>query len=300
VAQLPQYLTPPMLAKLRHLQLRPRRVVEGSVAGLHRSPWRGFSIEFAEHREYAPGDDLRHLDWKVFGRTDKYHLKQYEDETNLLCYLVLDVSQSMNYAHKQQSQTKRAYAQALLAALAHTVIEQRDAVGIAAFDNKVRGIMRPSSSRLQWEQLLSILELQSQEKKTNAGAVFHELAERFDKRGIVVIASDCFDNLQHLAAGLKHLTYKRHDVVLFHILDSAELDFPFKGSVEFEGLEDFPLVHTDTTFLRRAYLEEFQKFMTEVQKICRQQGIEYRLFRTDQPLEQLLAAWLSERMAKVR
>ena len=288
-----------MLAKLRGLQLRPRHVVEGSVAGLHRSPWRGFSIEFAEHREYAPGDDLRHMDWKVFGRTDKFYLKQYEDETNLLCYLVVDTSESMSYRGPDSQHSKREYAQSITAALAHTVLDQKDGIGLATFDARVRGFLRPSSSPAQWEQVLSLLEMPPGEKKTNAGPVFHELAERFTKRGVVVLVSDCFDDVRSLTAGLKHFAYRRHDVALLHVLDPAELEFPFSGAIEFAGLEAFPEIQADATALRKAYLTEFNAYLKNLSTACRNLGIEYRLFRTDQPPENSLAAWLSERMARV-
>jgi uncharacterized protein (DUF58 family) len=300
VAQLPPSLTPQTLAKLRGLQLRARHVVEGTVAGLHRSPWHGFSIEFAEHREYVPGDDLRHVDWKVFGRTDKFYLKQYEDETNLLAYLVLDASESMAYRGPPSPLSKLEYAQITAAALAHLVLGQQDAVGVATFDARLRTLLRPSSSPAQWEQVLSALEVAPGEKKTAAGPVFHELAERFTKRGVVIVLSDFFDDVRSMVAGLKHFAYRRHDVVLLHVLDPAELEFPFTGPTEFEGLETYPELQADATSLRNAYLKEFSSYLQDFRNQCRNLGIEYRLLRTDQPLDAVMVAWLSERMAKVR
>jgi uncharacterized protein (DUF58 family) len=298
VAQFPRYLTPPMLAKLRGLQLRPRHVVEGTVAGLHRSPWRGFSIEFAEHREYAPGDDLRHLDWKVLGRTDKYYLKQYEDETNLLCYLIVDASESMTYQGPKSSLSKLDYAKQLAGLLAHVVLGQKDGVGLATFDTKVRSFVRPGGSALQWEQILSALETPPGEKKTNAGAVFHELAERCSKRGVVVILTDGFDNIKNMLAGLNHFAYRRHDVALLHVLDPAELTFPFQGGTEFVGLEAFPAVQADANALRRAYLQEFETYLRNFSAACHGLGIEYRRTPTNVAAETCLAAWLAERMSR--
>ena len=298
--QLPSSLTPQALAKLRGLQLRARHVVEGTVAGLHRSPWHGFSIEFAEHREYAPGDDLRHVDWKVFGRTDKIYLKQYEDETNLLAYLVLDTSESMAYRGPSSPLSKLEYAQIVAAALSHLVLGQQDSVGLATFDSRMRTLLRPSGSPAQWEQILSALQTSAGEKKTAAGPVFHDLAERFTKRGVVVVLSDFFDDVKSMVAGLKHFAYRRHDVVLLHVLDPAELEFPFTGPTEFEGLETYPELQADATALRKAYLEEFSRYLTSLRTECRNLGIEYRLLRTDEPLDRVLSAWLAERMARVR
>jgi len=300
VAQLPPSLTPQTLAKLRGLQLRARHVVEGTVAGLHRSPWHGFSIEFAEHREYSPGDDLKHVDWKVFGRTDKFYLKQYEDETNLLAYLVLDASESMAYRGPQSPLSKLEYAQIAAAATSHLVLGQQDAVALATFDTRVRSILRPSSSPAQWEQVLTALNVTAGEKKTSAGPVFHELAERFTKRGVVIVLSDFFDDVRSMVAGLKHFVYRRHDVALLHVLDPAELEFPFTGPTEFEGLETYPELQADATALRRAYLDEFNRYLQTFRSECRNLGIEYRLLRTDQPLDVVLASWLSERMARVK
>src|SRR5688572_12796104 len=194
-------IDPRTLAKLASLRLRARHVVEGYVAGLHRSPYHGFSIEFAEHREYAPGDDLRYVDWKVFGRTDKFYLKQYEDETNLLCYLVLDVSESMTYRSSPAALSTLEYAQALAASVAWLVLEQQDAAGLVTFDTQIRTLLRPASNSSHLKQMIQVMETASPGKKTAAGPIFHELAERLKKRGVVMIFSDLFDNVNSLLAG---------------------------------------------------------------------------------------------------
>jgi uncharacterized protein (DUF58 family) len=274
--------------------------VEGYVSGLHRSPYHGFSIEFAEHREYSPGDDLRYVDWKVFGRTDKFYLKQYEDETNLLCYLVLDISESMTYRSNPASLSKLEYAQSLAAAVAWLVLEQQDAAGLVTFDSQVRTFLRPASNSSHLKQMIHAMETASPGKKTAAGPIFHELAERLKKRGVVMILSDFFDNVNSLLAGLKHFHHRRHDVVLLHILDPAELDFPFQRPTQFLGLEEFPDVMTDPQALRRAYLRELSAFQQSLQAGCRSLNLEYALMRTDRPLDVALSSFLARRMARMK
>ena len=293
-------LDPRTLAKLGGLALRARHIVEGYVAGLHKSPYHGFSIEFAEHREYAPGDDLRYVDWKVFGRTDKVYLKQYEDETNLICYLLLDISESMTYKAPDAPLSKLEYAQAVAAALAWLVLKQQDAVGLATFDNQVRAMIRPAGNPLHLQQLLHVMESASPGKETTVGPILHELAQRLTKRGVVVILSDCFDDVASLAAGLKHFSHRRHDVVLLHVLDPAELDFPFRGATQFNGLEGFPEVQADPVVIRRAYLRELNAFRQSIERVCRSENIDYFLLRTDQPLDAALSSVLATRSRRVR
>ena len=291
-----KYLDPQILARLEGLQLRARRIVEGYVSGLHRSPYHGFSIEFAEHREYAPGDDLRYLDWKVFGRTDKFYLKQFEEETNLIANLLLDTSESMRYRSEGAAMSKLEYAQCAAAALAYLILQQQDSVGLVTFDNEVRAIMRPSSNPSHLKQLLHLMEESVPERKTNTGPIFHDLAERFKKRGIVVILSDLFDDVDSMAAGLKHFRHRRHDVILMHVLDPAELDFPFQHTTLFEGLEQLPEVIVEPRALRKAYLDQFGQYVRRLQKGCRAHQIDYVLLRTDQPLDVVLSSYLASRM----
>ena len=293
------WLDPKTLARLQTLQLRARHIVEGYVAGAHRSPYKGFSIEFAEHREYAPGDDLRYVDWKVFGRTDKFYLKQYEDETNLVAYLVLDASESMCYRGPSAPLSKYEYAQCLSAAISWLVLHQQDSVGLTVFDEQIRHSVRPSSNASHLQQLLQVMESAEPVAKTATGPIFHELAERFRKRGVVIIISDFFDDVDKMMAGLKHFRHRRHDVVLMHVLDPAELDFPFSRPTMFQGLEGFPEVLADPKSLRRAYLEEFQRFCKKLSTACRAHGIDYQRIRSDQPLDVVLANYLSHRMARV-
>lgn len=291
-------LDPKILAQLKGLHLRARQIVEGYVAGLHRSPFRGFSIEFAEHREYSPGDDLRYLDWKVFGRTDKYYVKQFEDETNLICYVVLDVSESMRYRGPEVPMSKFEYGQCLAAAISFLILLQQDAVSIATFDDQVRSWLRPAGSPAQQQQVLAALERVEPVAKTNTERTFRELAERMTKRGIVFIISDFFDDTRSILAGLRHFQFRRHDVALLQVLDPCELDFPFRGSTMFRGMETFPDLLTEPAALRQAYLQEFGHFLQTIKSGAQRMGIDYRLVRTDQPFDKTLSSFLAHRATK--
>jgi len=295
-----KYLNPQTLAKLQGLELRARSIVEGYVTGVHRSPYHGFSIEFAEHREYSPGDDLRYVDWKVFGKTDKFYLKQYEEETNLVSYMLLDTSESMRYRSSEAALSKLEYAQCIAASLSYLILQQQDSVGMVTFDNEIRALIRPSSNPSNLKQLLYVMENTVPQRKTQTGPIFHELAERLKRRGLVLILSDLFDDVPSMLAGLKHLRHRRHDVVVFHVLDPAELDFPFRQTTMFRGMEQMPDVLTDPRALRRAYLEEFNKFLRAVNKGCRAQYIDYVLLRTDQSLDLALSSYLASRMNRVK
>ncbi len=296
----PQYLDPRVLARLRGLQLRARMIVEGYVSGLHRSPYQGFSIEFAEHREYAPGDDLRYVDWKVFGRTDRVYVKQFEEETNQICYLLLDTSESMRYQSADAPMSKLEYAQCAAAALAYLILHQQDSAGLVTFDREVRALVRPSGNPSHLKQLLHVMQESVAERKTDSGPIFHDLAERFKKRSLVVILSDLFDDVDSMMAGLKHFRHKRHDVILFHVLDPAELDFRFQKITLFRGLEQLPAVAVDPRALRKAYLRELDAYVRRLKKGCRMHRIDYVQMRTDQSLELVLSSYLSSRMTRVR
>lgn len=294
-----KYLDPQTLAKLEGLQLRARTIVEGYVSGVHRSPYHGFSIEFAEHREYAPGDDLRYLDWKVFGRTDKFYLKQFEEETNLVCNLLLDVSQSMQYKSADAPLSKLEYAQCVAAALSYLVLQQQDSVGLATFDQELRALVRPSSNPSHLKQLLHVMQEATAERKTATGPIFHDLAERFKKRGIVVVLSDLFDDVDTMMAGLKHFRHRRHEVILFHVLDPAELDFPFTKTTLFRGLEELPNVLVEPRALRKAYLREFDAYLHRLKRGCRMHRIDYVPMRTDQSFDVALSSYLASRMTRM-
>ncbi len=291
-----QDLDPKILAKLSGLALKARLIVEGYVSGLHKSPYQGFSVEFAEHREYVPGDDLRYVDWKVFGKTDRYYLKQYEEETNFALYLLLDTSESMLYQSSHAAVSKLEYAKYVAAALAYLVIQQQDAVGLATFDSEVTHFVRAGSQPSHLKQLLHVMEQTPARGETAMGPIFHDLAERIKKRGLVFIISDLFDDVDSLALGLKHFHHRRHDVSIMQVIDPAEQDFPFDDPTLFKGLEGLPEQMTQPRALRRAYQNEFEAFLKQLGRTCRDLYMEHVLLRTDQPLDVALSNFLSRRM----
>jgi uncharacterized protein (DUF58 family) len=293
-----RYLDPLVLAKVRNLELQARLVVEGFLSGMHRSPYHGFSVEFAQHREYVPGDDLRHLDWKVLGRTDRYYLKQYEEETNLVCWLLLDVSESMQYRSGPVS--KYDYACLLAASLSYLVLHQQDSVGLVTFDDQLRQFLRPSSQPAHLKQLVQVMNVGATREKTRLAPLFHDLAERITRRGLVIVLSDLFDEVAEVLSGLQHLRHKRHEVVVFHILDRAELDFPFRDATLFRGLEQFPELLTDPRALRQGYLDEVQNFVRELQRGCGSQNIDYVQLQTDTDLGVVLSNYLARRLTRAR
>ncbi|QDU87566.1 hypothetical protein Pla175_09310 [Pirellulimonas nuda] len=293
-------LDPAVLARIKGLHLRAQRIVEGYVAGLHRSPFQGFSIEFAEHREYAPGDDLRYVDWKAFAKSDKVYLKRYEEETNLIAYLALDVSQSMAYRSEGAAMSKLEYAQTAAAAIAYLVLHQQDSVAVSTFDASVRRHLRPSSSPSQLNQAITVMQETDAQEKTALGPIFHDLAERYTRRGVVIVLSDLFDDPAPLLAGLKHFHHRRHDVIVLHILDPAELDFPFQQATLFKGLEAAGDILAEPTRLRAAYQEEINAFTRQVEVGCHAQAAEYVQVRTDQPLDVVLTALLAKRSRRLK
>jgi uncharacterized protein (DUF58 family) len=290
------YLEPEILAKVRNLELQARQVVDGYLSGMHRSQQHGFAVEFAQHREYAPGDDIRHIDWKVFGRTERFYLKQYELETNLVCWLLVDASDSMRYA--SGSISKYDYAAIAAASLAYLVVQQSDSVGLATFDGQVRQFLRASGQPSQLKDLTRLLAAGPTAEKSCIGAVLHEAAERFNRRGVVIVFSDLFDDVPELLAGLRHLRYERHEVVVFHVLDPAEVEFPFRQSTLFRGLEAWPNLLTDPVSVRASYLNELQTFLEDVRRGCRSQNIDYVRLSTDQALGPALVNYLARRAAR--
>jgi uncharacterized protein (DUF58 family) len=294
-----KYLDPHTLASLEGLDLQARMVVEGYVAGMHPSPYHGFSVEFAEHREYVPGDDIRHVDWKVWSKTDKLYLKQYEEETNLLSYLLLDTSESMAYA-SGDNVTKLQYAQFIAASLSYLILQQQDSVGLVVYDDAVRRYLKPAGQTSQLKEVLHLLNVTPAREKSDLGLVFNDLAERFKKRGVVIVLSDLFDDVSRIVTGLKHFRHRRHEVIVFHILDPAELDFPFRDTTLFKGLEGMPEILTDPHALKRAYQAELGSFLEELEKGCRMVDIDYVPLRTDQSLDVALSSYLASRSARIR
>jgi len=294
-----KYLSPETLAKLHGLDVKARLIVEGYVSGLHKSPYHGFSIEFAEHREYAPGDDLRYADWKVFGKSDRIYLKQYEEETNFACYVLLDTSESMRYKSEHAAVSKLEYAQYVAAALSYLVLQQQDAVGLATFDTAVRHFVRASSHPSHLKQLCHTMDATPATGESSIGPIFHDLAERIRKRGLVVILSDLFDDVPSLLMGLKHLRHRRHEVLVMQVIDPAEQDFPFQDPTLFKGLENLPEQLTEPRSLQKAYRREFESFLLEVRRGCRDLHMDYTLLRTDVPLDVSLRSFLVSRASRL-
>lgn len=292
------YLDPKVLNKVGRLELRARLVVEGFVTGMHKSPYRGFSVEFAQHREYVPGDDLRHLDWKIFGKSDRFVVKQYEEETNLRAHLFLDQSESMNYGH-EGGMSKFDYSATACAALAFLIQQQADAVGLTLFDEKVARQVPPSNTRASLGQVFGALEqAKARQQKTKVGAVLHELAGHLRQRGMVLIFSDLFDQPEEVLHGLRELQSRGHDIVVFHVLDKDEVEFPFERMTLFLGLEQMPELLCDPKSLREAYLAEIEQFAEKIRKGCLGLRIDYVRVVNSTPLDVVLTSYLSARAAR--
>ena len=281
------YLDPEVLQKLGDLELVAREVVEGLRVGSHRSSLRGFSTEFAHHRQYSPGDALRDLDWRVFGRTDRYYTKLYEAETNFDCTILIDASASMNYASGKVS--KLEYAKFLAASLAYVVLKQRDSVGLSVFDSEVREYLPPRSAMgviLQIDQLLRDIK---STPKTSIAKQLHDIALMMKRRSFVILISDLFSDVDDIQAGLDHLRHDGHNVVVLHTLDPYELEFPFKGTWLFDGLEGEEPLTTQPERIRDDYLASFGKYMKELKTGCVASHVDYTTVDTSQPLDVLLS-----------
>ena len=296
LVDMPPYLKiikPETLSLLANLELRARLVVEGFITGLHKSPYHGFSVEFAEHRQYMPGDEIKHIDWKVLGKTDRYYVKQYEEETNLKSYLLLDISGSMQYG--SGSITKMNYATYLAASLAYLMLKQRDSVGMALFAEKIIKYIPPRSVQTYLIHLLRELEQLTPQGETNISPAFHTLAERIKRRGLIIIISDLFDKQERIIAGLKHFRHKKHEVLIFHILDPFEFSFGFSKEAIFTDLETREEVRTLPWHIRREYRRQVQEMITGYQKFCGDNRIDYVVLNTETPFDKALMEYLIKR-----
>ncbi|MEE2857158.1 MAG: DUF58 domain-containing protein [Planctomycetota bacterium] len=287
-------LDPASLAKVAGLVVRARMIVEGSITGLHRSPFHGSSVEFAEHREYVAGDDIRHIDWKVFGRSDRFYIKQFEEETNLRVQLVLDASESMTYG--SGAMTKLDYARTLAASLAYLILGQQDAVGALVFDDEIRAEAPISQSRSHLQDLVTVLSQQSGQDTTDIGQVLANVSDRLKRRCLIVLLSDLFDDQDRLVHGLRRLRHAGHDVLVLHIMDPDELNFPFTRMTLFEGLEDLPVQLADPDAVREAYLVEVREFMRNLRRDFRNSGIQYQLADCSLGFDQVLREALVRRV----
>ena len=294
-AALNKYIQPEVLSRLNQFQLLPRQLVEGSLAGAHKSPFHGYAVEFASHREYVPGDDLRHLDWKVYFRHERHMIKQYEMETNLVCHLVLDVSASMRYGDKDQQ--KLLVASRMATILGYLVVEQSDKVSLTLIDDEIRGHLSPSNNMGQIVRMTESLDNVRSVNKTKLGSALRELTGRIGRRSIVVIFSDCFVDLDDLADALQRLRYQNHEVVLFQVMHHDELTFDIDGMIRFIGLEDADQFLTRPRDIREGYLEAMNRFNESLEEICDQNGCERVLCDTSTNLGDVFALYLQRRMA---
>src|ERR1700712_2752495 len=259
-----KYLDPRTLARVSGSDLRARLIVEGLMSGMHRSPYQGISVEFAQHRPYVAGDDIRHVDWKVYGRNDKIYLKQYLEETNLHLICVVDASESMGYssidAGDGHAWSKYDHATAIAASLSYMMIQQQDSAGLAVFDNELKKYFKPSNAASQWKLITHELTMIPRLKKTNTGKILDQLAEKLTHRSLIVILSDFFDDIDSIKKGLRHLRYKRHEMMVFQLLDPAEIEFPFEDVTLFKGMEEMGELLTEPRALREGYLEQLAIF----------------------------------------
>jgi uncharacterized protein (DUF58 family) len=296
------YLDSKTLDRIKRLDVRARLVVEGFITGQHRSPYHGFAVEFATHREYAPGDDIRHIDWKVWSKTDRLYIKEYEEETNLKCTILLDCSKSMRYGSHAGSNSasgagwsKFDYAATGAASLAYLLQQQQDAVGLVTFNTKIVKNLPASSHPNHLKLMLHELQETRADDQTDVAHVFPELARQTRRRGMVVLFSDLFLDIPTLAEALKQFRLRRHEVILFHVMHDDELTFPFQENTLFKGLEMPVQLHTEPRALRRAYLDAVERFLAEVKKTCATTGCDYVLMNTKEPLDAVLGSYLTFR-----
>jgi uncharacterized protein (DUF58 family) len=290
-------LDPSALAAFGRLELLAKLVVEGVMSGLHKSPFKGFSVEFAEHRQYGPGDEIRHIDWRTFGKTDRYYVKEYEEETNLKAFLVVDTSGSMAYAGATES--KLEHARRLAAALAYLMIGQRDAVGLVTSDPDVRAMIPPRTAPGHFRVLCAALERTAPAGGRPLSEVLHDLATRMRRRGLIVVLSDGFDRLEALARALRHLRHRRHEVLFLQVLAPEEEDFPFRTPAKFRNLEGAEhALRVDPAAFRAAYLERFRAHRDGLREACLAVGADYQRAGTAEPVGRILLDYLSARSGR--
>ncbi|MEZ6102414.1 MAG: DUF58 domain-containing protein [Pirellulaceae bacterium] len=289
-----RFLHPEAIKRIARLELRARHIVEGFLSGMHRSPYFGQSVEFRQHREYAAGDDLRHVDWKVWARQDRLYVKQFEEDTNLRCHLLVDGSNSMRYGCGPLN--KYEYACTVAASMAYLVLRQQDAAGCVTFDDRVRKTVPTRSNRTHLQAIIDGLALEEPADKTDMYAVLRSIAEAFPRRGMMILISDLLNDPKGTIKGLQLLRRRGHDVLVFHVMDDDELDFQFNGPTRFEGLESLDALNCNPRALREGYLEALQEFLDHIRRQCAQSVVDYALIRTSDPLDAALATYLSNRL----
>jgi uncharacterized protein (DUF58 family) len=290
-----RFLHPETIARITRLDLRARHVVEGFISGMHKSPFFGHSVEFVQHREYVAGDDIRHLDWKVWSKTDRFFIKQFEEETNLRCTLVVDVSESMHYG--RGALNKYSYGCTIAACLGYLLLRQQDSVGLVSFDADVRQIVPSRSQHTHIDALVKAMDVSRPREKTDLEKILRRVAETTSSRGLIILVSDLLADREPLFKGLEMLRHRRHDVLVFHLMDDDELNFPFAGTTRFEGMEELPSLTCDPRSLRDGYIEALDEYLVEVRRGCAGHGIDYSLVRTSDYLDAVLSKFLHHRMA---
>tara|TARA_Y100000817_G_C16850502_1_gene541905 strand:- start:504 stop:1394 length:891 start_codon:yes stop_codon:yes gene_type:complete len=281
------------LSNLENLHIKAKKVVEGFIVGLHRSPYHGFSVEFSDHRPYGLGDEVRHIDWKLWGKTDRFFVKRYEEETNLKAHLLIDCSQSMSYGSNNSN--KLEYAKILGASLSYMLIKNQDAVGLYAFDSNVKKIIQPKSTKGHLSTILSEIEKLEAANKTNIAQAIHECADKTHKKGLVIVISDLLDDEHKILTSLKHLLYKGHEVIVFHILDNQEINLDFNDRVKFVDLENKHTIIADTRQLNKIYKKKISKFIDFYKKNCFKKKIDYVNITTNQSLDIALSEYIMKR-----
>ncbi len=297
MAAVEKYLKPEVINQIKRLDLRAQFVVKGFLQGLHASPFHGFSVEFSEHRRYSPGDDPKDIDWLVYAKTDKYYIKKFEAETNITGYLAMDLSQSMGYTHRQEL-TKFDYAICLAAALCYLMVHQQDPVGLITFDDRLRDCLAPKSKRSQLGKVLSHLANLQPTGDTEIAKCLTQIAAMLRHRSLVMLFSDLLGDPQEILRSLRQLRHGGHDVILFHILDEAEVTFPFDGLIEFEDPESSDRLEVDATSFRQDYLREINDFREAFQRDCLQSGIDYVPLDTSMQFDKALLEYLLSRRAR--
>ncbi|MCK5000559.1 MAG: DUF58 domain-containing protein [Anaerohalosphaera sp.] len=289
-----KYLDPQLLSKLSNMELVAKCAVEGFFSGQHPSPFHGFSVEYSEHRDYQPGDELKYLDWKVFGRSDKLYIKQFQQETNATVYILLDCSKSMSFAG-EGNVTKMDYASYLAAALSYLMLGQSDSVGLYMFADRIVKQIPPHSKRKHLNAILTTLQSSSPAGRTNLAEVLHSVAESTKRRGLVVLISDLLDEQADIYSGLAHLKYLKHDVIILHTMDHQELNLDYEGLVQFEDVESDQMIRTFPHSLKEAYRSRVREYLDDIEKTAGKSGIDYCLLDTSEPLDKALIAYLAKR-----
>ncbi len=299
-----KFLDPRTLARIGALDLRARLIVEGLMTGMHRSPYQGISVEFAQHRQYSPGDDTRHVDWKQYAKTDKIYLKQYLQETNLHLICVVDASESMGYGSVRgegdSTWTKYDHATAIAASLSYMAIQQQDSVGLAIFDQALSRYFKPSNSPGQWKVVVNELQQIPRWNKTNTGKILDQIAEKLNHRSLIVILSDFFDDIGSIQQGLRHLRYKKHELMVFQILDPMEVNFPFEDVTLFKGLEGLGDLLTEPRALREGYMKQLNDFTDQMKKMCRGMHVDFQRMNSGDSLDVALSNFLANRAASMK